>query len=147
MNMDPIILLTVVTISAIVLPAAIYVVAIKLASALYWTVRANQSKERGEWLIEAMLHQAYREELGMRPTFLRWYLRAAVTVRTAWLMGAAATIAVYIIKWLPDWFVWPYWILAGMIIAMSLTIDAMKLKQWNSHMAGRYHPLQDLPFH
>jgi len=147
MNMEQIVPPAAVITLAIALPAAIYIVAKKLASALYWTVRANQGKEYGEWLVEAMLHQAYREKWGMRPTFLRWYLRAVVTVRTAWLMGASATIAAYIIKWLPDWFAWPYWILAGMIIAMSLTLDAMKLKQWRTHMAGRYHPLQDLPFH
>ena len=145
--MDTAVTVIATTMLAIMLPAVIYVAGKKLGSALYWTERAYRGREYGEWLIEAMLVQAYREKWGMRPTFLKWYLRAVIVVRTAWLIGASATIAAYITKWLPDWFAWPYWIVAVAIIAMSLTRDAMRMKQWRTNMANRYHPIEDLPFH
>ena len=135
------------TMLAIMLPAVIYVAGRKISGALSWTERAYRGREYGEWLIEAMLVQAYREKWGMRPAFLKWYLRAVIVVRTAWLIGASATIAAYITKWLPDWFAWPYWAVAVAIIAMSLTRDAMRMKQWRTTMSNRYHPLEDLPFH
>ena len=145
--MNNVVAVITITILAIMLPVVIYFVGKKISEALSWTERAHRGREHGEWLIEAMLVQAYREKWGMRPSFLKWYLRAVVVVRTAWLIGASATIASYITKWLPDWFAWLYWAVAAAIIAISLTRDAIRMKQWRTAIANRYHPFEDLPFH
>ena len=142
-----VIILSTTIVLAIILVIPVYLSAMTLKNALDWIVRANQGKERREWLIESMLVQAYIESREMRPSFLRYYLRIVIVVRVAWLIGASATIAHYIFEWLPDWIAWPYWTIAGIIIAITIIKDAMTLKTWQSMSAPRYHPLSDLPFH
>ena len=145
--MNSIVITIAITLFAVALPLGVFLMGRKLGRTVHWLVRAWQGAERGEWLIEAMLVQAYRESWGMRPAFLKWYLRIVVVVRTAWLVGASATIASYITEWLPPWLAWPYWAIAVAIIAMSLMRDAMRMKNWRTTKANRYHPLEDLPFH
>lgn len=139
--------ITATTILAITPILVSYFVGKKCSNALSWTERAHRGRENGEWIIEAMLVQAYQERWGMRPAFLKWYLRIVIVVRTAWLFGASATIASYGIKWLPDWFVWPYWTATAAIIVVNLLRDLIKMKQWQTNQANRYHPIEDLPFH
>ena len=135
-----------ITTTAIFVPIVIFLVSWGCIKSICWIAQAKQESEKGEWLIEAILVKAYGR-FGMRPSPLHLYLKAVIIVRTAWIIAASVTLHNYIITWMPDILAWPYWGITGTIITMSIMLDAMRIKKWRTMSAGRYHPLQDLPFH
>lgn len=145
-RLEEAILLALTIVGAVIVHLLLIWVGLKAAKVLDFISEAKGKRERGEWLVESILHLAYMKN-GMRPGLIGWYLKVVIVLRTSWLMAAAVTLGNYVAKWSPEMVVLIYWVAAVTIIVLSVLKDSLRLKQWRSMLAGRYSWLQDLPFH